>query len=414
MVAGDIGQPAPTLVSQPAALAAPMPARAITLLALAAFASAATTRICDGLLPQISSDFGVSTGAAASVITAYSASYGLLQIVFGVLGDRFGKGRSIVFACIASLLTTLACAAATSLPALFWARLIAGATASGIIPLSIAWIGDHVPYANRQAVIARFISGQIGGVILGLAFGGAIGDAFGWRTAFWLIGALYVIATGGLLMQFGHTLRAPLAAKSTIGTFTTLAAILRRPWVRVIMLTVFAEGFFCFGALAYVAAVLHARFGLSFTAAGFALAAFGVGGLLYSVLAPTLVPRLGEAGGARLSCVFFALAFVGFAIVPNAWFGVAASFFAGLGYYCLHNVLQVNGTQMAPEARGVGVALFATAFFVGQGIGVALAAPIVDRYGATPVFALVAVLLPASALAFAQALKRRSLTTSVA
>lgn len=384
----------------------PPPARAIVLLSLAAFASAATTRICDGLLPQISADFGVTTGAAASVITAYSASYGLLQIVFGILGDRFGKERSIVLACIASLATTLACAAATTLPGLFSARLIAGATASGIIPLSIAWIGDHIPYAGRQTVIARFITGQIGGVILGLAFGGAIGDAFGWRAAFFLIAFLYVIATGGLLLQFGGGLRAPLSPRREAGTLATLATVLGRPWVRVVLLTVFAEGFLCFGALAYVAAVLHARFGLSFTAAGFALAAFGLGGLFYSAIAPAVVPRLGEAGGARLSSVFFALAFVGFAFMPNAWVGVAASFLAGLGYYCLHNVLQVNGTQMAPDARGVAVALFATAFFVGQGIGVAAAAPIVDRFGAMPVFLLVAALLPASALLFAQAIGR--------
>ena len=46
---------------------------------------------------------------------------------------------------------------------------------------------------------------------------------------------------------------------------------------------------------------------------------------------------------------------------------------AGLGFYMLHNTLQVQATQMAPERRGVAVSLFAFCYFVGQSIGVALA-----------------------------------------
>ena len=53
---------------------------------------------------------------------------------------------------------------------------------------------------------------------------------------------------------------------------------------------------------------------------------------------------------------------------------------------------------MTPEARGAGMSMFATSFFLGQGAGVAAAGPIVDRYGATPVFAFAALALPALAL----------------
>ncbi len=383
------------------------PARAIAILSLAAFASAATTRICDGLLPQISTDLGVSTGAAAQVITAYSASYGLLQIVHGMLGDRIGKERMLVIGAATSLLTTLACAAATTLPGLIWARFFAGVTAAGIIPLSLAWIGDAIPYAQRQALIARFISGQIGGVILGLAFGGVIGDWLGWRAAFWLIAAFYVLATAGLVLQFLPALRGPPPARATAGTFVTILGVLARPWVRIVLAMTFLEGFICFGALAYVTSVLHAKFGISFTAAGLTLACFGIGGLAFTAVAPQIVRRFGEAGGARLSSIFFIVAFLGFALMPSAIFGAIASFCAGVAYYLLHNVLQVNGTQMAPDARGTAVALFATSFFTGQGFGVAAAAPIIDHYGATPIFLIAAVTLPVLALLFAGAVQRK-------
>lgn len=390
-----------------------VPARAIVLLSIAAFASAATTRICDGLLPQISSDFQVTTGAASQVITAYSASYGVLLIAFGLLGDRFGKTRLLLFATAASLFTTLACAAATTLTDLIWARLLAGASASGIIPLSLAWIGDNVPYETRQGTIARFIAGQIGGVIVGLAFGGIIGEAFGWRAAFWLIAALYVVATAGLLLQFGGSLRSPAPVRTGTGSVASLVAVLRRPWVHVVLATTFAEAFLCFGAFAYVTATLHSRFGMGYGAAGLTVSTFGAGGLLYAFAAPKVVSRLGEAGGARVAAALFAMAFLGLALMPAAWLAIPASFLVGLAYYALHNVLQVNATQMAPDARGVAVALFASSFFVGQGLGVAAAAPVIDRHGAMPVFLSAAVGMPVCALLFAYALTRRDVASGL-
>jgi MFS transporter, YNFM family, putative membrane transport protein len=75
----------------------------------------------------------------------------------------------------------------------------------------------------------------------------------------------------------------------------------------------------------------------------------------------------------------------------------------------LHNTLQTHGTQMAPEARGSAVALFSLCLFGGQAIGVPVAAPIVDRYGAVPIFCFAAVFLPLLAWTFAWALRRRQM-----
>jgi YNFM family putative membrane transporter len=62
---------------------------------------------------------------------------------------------------------------------------------------------------------------------------------------------------------------------------------------------------------------------------------------------------------------------------------------------------------MAPEARGSALALFALCLFVGQAIGVPLAAPVVDRWGAVPIFWVAAAVLPALALYFAISLRNR-------
>jgi predicted MFS family arabinose efflux permease len=62
---------------------------------------------------------------------------------------------------------------------------------------------------------------------------------------------------------------------------------------------------------------------------------------------------------------------------------------------------------MAPEARGLGVSLFAFALFIGQSIGVSAAAPIMDKFGAPPIYLLAAALLPVVAIWFQSRLSVR-------
>ena len=47
----------------------------------------------------------------------------------------------------------------------------------------------------------------------------------------------------------------------------------------------------------------------------------------------------------------------------------------------MHNTLQINATQMAPERRGAAVAAFASCFFLGQSSGVALSGSLLTSAG---------------------------------
>ena len=93
------------------------------------------------------------------------------------------------------------CGFAQSLPALAIARLLAGAAAGWVIPLSMAYVGDVTPYERRQPVLARYLSGQIFGQLFGQAAGGVLGDLFGWRNVFFLLGGLFALATAGLVFE---------------------------------------------------------------------------------------------------------------------------------------------------------------------------------------------------------------------
>ena len=127
------------------------PTRAIALLAVAAFASAANLRVCDPLLPQIADQLGVTVGAAAGMVTAFAIAYGVSQLAVGPIGDARGKLPMVVLGSVLTGLATMLCAAMPTLGSLMVARFVAGACAAAVIPLAMAWIGDVDPLRAAPA-----------------------------------------------------------------------------------------------------------------------------------------------------------------------------------------------------------------------------------------------------------------------
>jgi MFS family permease len=68
-----------------------VPRSAFIALGLAAFGSGMSMRVADPMLVRLSADFSVGIGAASAVITVFSIAYGFAQLLFGPLGDRYGK-----------------------------------------------------------------------------------------------------------------------------------------------------------------------------------------------------------------------------------------------------------------------------------------------------------------------------------
>ena len=364
--------------------------RAVFLLSLAAFASAASLRATDTLLPQLAAEFSVTTGGASSVITAFAISYGLLQAVYGPLGDRYGRYVMVCLATLASALGTFACAWAPTLNGLILARFVAGSTVGALIPLSMGWIGDVVAYEQRQALIARFLLGQILGTAFGQSIAGVLAEQYGWRAIFVVLGVLYLFV-GGLLLQ---ELRSnPITRQTAVDASVTIrsglarmARLLTLPWVRVIVVTVFVEGMMIFGSIAFIPAHLQQRFSLGPAAAGAMVIAYAAGGVLYALGANRFVAGLGERGLALGGGLVLCLGYLLLAFAPVPWASLPGILLIGVGFYMLHNTLQVNATQMAPAARGAAMSLFALCLFTGQSTGVWLAGKVVDAYGAEPVF----------------------------
>ena len=353
------------------------------LISLAAFSSMASMRVCDPMLVTLATEFQVSVGEASRVISAFAVAYGCLQLFYGPLGDRIGKLRVINAAVLACAVFSAITAMASDFELLVIARIAMGASAAGIIPLSMAWLGDQVSYERRQETLAKLMSATVTGMMAGQWFGGWAAEALGWRSAFAVLSCMF--ATACVLMFFRMQTQRRVAPMQAQGSYWQAAlgslCLLRNPRVRWVLTVTALEGALAFGTLAFVPSQLVQHFHLSASLAGGLMALYGVGGLLYSQMARRWLGWFGERGLARLGSSLVGLGLLLLGWTQHVVFAALGCLCAGLGFYMLHNTLQTQATQMAPEARGSAVTLFACVLFLGQSTGVLLAAQTVDHGG---------------------------------
>ena len=359
-------------------------------IALAAFGSTTSMRICDPMLIALGREFQVSIGDASAVISAFAIAYGVLQFFYGPMGDRVGKLQVVVGATFACAAFSVLTAFATSLHWLVIGRALMGASAAGIVPLAIAWIGDQVAYERRQETLARFSGATLLGMMAGQWFGGFAAQNFGWRPAFLVLAGIFLVA-GTVLLQHVRRAGAPAAPSGTLADYLrNNRRLLTLPRVRWVLAVTALEGALAYGAMAFVPSRLVERFGFTLSEAGTAMVLWGIGGLAYSQFARRWLALLGERGLALTGAGLLALALLMLAWGSGAVVAALACFLTGVGLYMLHNTLQTQATQMAPEARGAAVTLFACVLFLTQSVGVWTIGLSLDRGALATSFSLCA------------------------
>ncbi len=391
----------------------PATRRTILLLSFATFASMAAQRICDAMLPELSRVFAVGLGQAAQVVSVFAITYGAAQLFYGPLGDRIGKFRVITFATLGCSIGSALAVAAGSLDMLVFARLLMALGAAALIPLSMAWVGDAVPSDQLQEMLTRTGLGSTLGIVGGQLVGGLLTDALGWRWAFVFMTVLFGVV-GSLLWLDLRRQRAPAAkaeapAQSAprLGFVTQALLIVTGPWSRIILLMALVEGAAGFGVLAIWASHLHRSLSLSLSLAGAIVALFGLGGMLYMAVGRHLIRRFGQQGLVLFGGGIVGVSALVLAYSPHWGPALPASLLAGFGFFMFHNTMQANATQMAPHARGTAVSLFSSSLFLGQSIGVVLAASLIDRIGTGAVIALGGAVMALEGVYFAWVLRRR-------
>ncbi|MCO4054689.1 MAG: MFS transporter [Bosea sp.] len=369
----------------PAAAEAAALKRLIWVLGAAGFASTFTMRLLDPLVPTLAGDFTRTIPEVAMMATAFSISYAVGQPFLGPVADAVGKARTILVSLAALSLMLLASAFVVQFETLFIIRMLMGIFAGGIIPVAMAAIGDRAPMAERQVALGRFLTVMIVGQTAGAAASGFIADHLGWRAVMVTAAGLAGLAATLVLVVLRPRSDARREALSIAGALGRYRNVFGNPRTLVLYGLVIAEGALIFGIMPYVAAILAERAGVGPTEAGLAVGGAGLGGLIYGFTVRQLVARLGPVRMVTLGGLFMAAAIAVFAIPSLPWWTAIGCFIVqGFGFFLMHGTFQAQATELAPEARGSAVALFACALFCGHALGPVMVGALKLAYGAGP------------------------------
>lgn len=358
---------------------------ALTLLFLLAFLVSVDLRIIAPVLPSITESLRATAGAIGLAMTSYAFAYGAGQLAYGPLSDRHGRVAVVRVAALGWSVCTALSALSTSTWQFVAVRLLAGAFAGAVIPLTIVYIGDTVEYDRRQVMVARFSIVTSAGFAFSAAIGGLVAYFVSWRAM--LIGyAAVALVPAALLWRLpaGQRVRGP-GDVQPVGRF---ADFLMDPFGRLVYFSIFAEGFLLWGAVTYLGAYAASRYAMSQLAVGLLFSLFGVGTMVGGALMGPLGGRLSERSLAGGGGLVMGLAMM--IMVPAGPWPVfaAAMLLLGLGFVGLHTTLQVHATEISQAARGKAFSLFPASLFSGLAIGTAVMSPLVDAGGTPAVLAI--------------------------
>lgn len=353
----------------------------LTAIMAAVFMVAAEARVIAPLLPALAGEFETTVARAGLLITAYSIPYGLFQLVYGPLADRFSRQRVIGAALALFALGTFVSAFAPNILALDLLRFCTGAAGAGVIPVALAYVGDAVAYEGRQAALGRVVSIASLGGVLSASMGGVIATVLSWRAIFFVYG-IVALLVAVLLLRLPVVRTRPAGAAKR-GFFAPYVAVFEQAGWRALALymLVFFEGFAATSTVGYLGAFLFVRDRLSYAMIGLLLTLSGIASIATGRLIGPLVIRLGERGMLLVGGSLMAVSYLVAGLRPMPIFFPLAMLMAGTGFPIAHSTLQARATEIVPDMRGTAVALFAFSLFLGGGLGTWVAGMGIDRWG---------------------------------
>ncbi|MBF6523198.1 MFS transporter [Nocardia farcinica] len=146
-------------------------------------------------LPTLAMDLHADVGALQWFSTAYTLALAALMLPAGALGDRYGRKRLLLAALVVFGSASAACAFATSSGQLIAARVVLGAAAAAMIPLSMAVLPVLFPEPGERArALSIWVTAMGLGLPLGPVLGGWLIDNFWWGSVFLINVPMVVVA----------------------------------------------------------------------------------------------------------------------------------------------------------------------------------------------------------------------------
>jgi DHA1 family inner membrane transport protein len=335
---------------------------ALFALALGGFTIGTTEFATMGLLPQIGGDLGVSDPVVGHAITAYAVGVVVGAPLLTVAAARMPRRRLLLWLMGAYTIANVLSAAAPDVTTLVAGRFLAGLPHGAFFGVGAA-VGAAVAGPGRRGhAVAMMMTGLTVANVVGVPLSTAVGQHFGWRLAFVLIGLL------GAATLLGVWRFVPDDGAVDSSVRQEVAALRNRPlWIS------FTAGAIGFGGLfavyTYVAPTVTRVTGLAESAVPWVLAVFGVGMTVGTLVGGRFADRdvLRTVIGAFVAT---AAALVVFGLVASSPVpAVIGLFLVAVTSQVLGLAMQTRLMDLSPAAQSLGAALCHSALNVGNASG---------------------------------------------
>ncbi|WP_172384441.1 MFS transporter [Streptomyces sp. MNP-20] len=262
--------------------------RKIWLLMLGAFTLGLDAYVMAGLLPVVADDLDTTVSLAGQMVTVFTLAYAVsAPLVAGLFAGA--RPRVLLIAALAVFTVGNALTAlAPGLAVLLVARAVAGVGAGVYSALSTAAAATLAGPERRGRALALVMGGMSSGTVLGVPLGVLLADHTSWRSTMWLVTGLGAVALAGLALGLPEIPAPPaVPVRARLGALADRAVL---PIVGVSFLGAVSS----LGLYTYLAPVLDAVGGVGEGEVAPYLWAWGIGGVLGSVLAGPLVDRTGR------------------------------------------------------------------------------------------------------------------------
>ncbi|MBK1616280.1 MFS transporter [Rubrivivax gelatinosus] len=379
---------------------------ALYALTAGAFGIGTTEFVIMGLLLQVSADLGVSIAAAGLLISGYALGVFVGAPLLTAATGRLPRKTLLVALMIVFTLGNLACALAPNYELLMAARVLTSLAHGSFFGVGAVVATSLVAPDRKASAISILFTGLTAATLLGVPAGAWLGLQYGWRTTFWAVAALGVLAT--LVIARLVPADRPAAAAAS---FADELKVLARPQVLLGLLMTVLGYAGVFVVFTYIQPMLTRISGFAEAAVSPILLVFGLGFIVGNLVGGRLADRrLVPTLLGTLALLALVLGVMSFAM-QIAWSAVLFTGLLGAAAFATVAPLQMRVLQQAEGAgQSLASSLNIAAFNLGNAIGAALGARVIDSalgLGALPWVAALLTLAGLAVAVFSVRLDRR-------
>ncbi|TDD53777.1 MFS transporter [Nonomuraea terrae] len=341
---------------------------AIYVLGLAVFAQATSEFMLSGLIPDIAAELNVSLSAAGALTSAFAVGMIVGAPLMAVLSLRWPRRRALLVFLTAFVVVHVIGAVTTDFSVLLATRVLGALANAGFLAVGLAAATGMVAPDAKGRATSVLLTGTTLACVAGVPAGAVLGQAYGWRAAFWAVALICLPAVLAVLRSVPATTSAGAARPSARHELRAL----RRPRLLVVLLVAALVNAATFCAFTYLAPVVTEVGGFSEGWVPVMLALFGLG----AFAGVTVGGRLSDArpmwvlvpGGVALLAGWGL--FTTTAGSPAAVFVLV--FVQGTLSFAVGSTLIARVMYAAPEAPSLGGSFATAAFNVGAAAGPAV------------------------------------------